>query len=293
MPLKPKVTVIGAPMDLGAGRRGVDMGPSAIRYAMLQKRLESVGLDVLDAGNLEVPVVESLPGPAPGSKLKFETEILDVCKRLESVCYDSFEQGRLPVVLGGDHSLAIGSIRAAIRANPGAGLLYFDAHGDCNTEKTTPSGNIHGMSLAALLGLQFFSQAAIEPQRTALIGLRSVDQGEKKLLRDLGVTVYTMHEIDRYGMGPVVEEALRMVGPKAHLSFDLDCLDPDIAPGVGTPVKGGLSYREAFLALELIAEAGVVTSVDMVELNPILDQKNATGELAVSLIAAALGERIL
>lgn len=288
-----KTTIIGVPMDLGAGRRGVDMGPSAIRYALLQRRLESLGIEVIDAGNLEVPVVESLAAPSAGAKLKYRDEILDACRRLEAVCFDSFEQGRFPVVLGGDHSLAIGSVRAAARATPGAGLLYFDAHGDCNTDKTTPSGNIHGMSVAALLGLQFGSQAVIDPAKTVLIGLRSIDPGEKKFLRDLGLVVFTMHEIDRFGMSRVVEDALAAVGPRAHLSFDLDCLDPEIAPGVGTPVRGGISYREAFLALELIAESNIVTSVDMVELNPILDEKNTTGELAVSLIAAVLGERIL
>ena len=278
-------------MDLGASRRGVDMGPSAIRYAHLEERLESLGIDADDEGNLEVPVVETVPRDDGG--LRCKAQILSVCSNLEDACTRIQRQGRLPLVLGGDHSLAMGSVRATMRVHPGAGLLWVDAHSDINTHETSPSGNIHGMPVAALLGLMFHQQRVIDPARTVMVGIRSVDPGERRLLQEHGITVYTMHEVDRYGMATVMEEALQKVGPDAHVSFDLDSLDPSIAPGVGTPVRAGLSQREAFLIMEMVAEAKVLRALDVVELNPVLDRSNSTGELAVSLIAAALGERIL
>ena len=286
-----KVTILGVPMDLGASRRGVDMGPSALRYANLEKRLEQLGIDAEDHGNLDVPVVETVRCEEGG--LRCEKPILSVCTSLEEACFEAHKAGCLPLVLGGDHSLAMGSVRATRRAHRGAGLLWIDAHADINTAATSPSGNIHGMPVAALLGLMFFKERAIDPKRTVMVGIRSVDPGERHLLQEQGITVYTMHEVDRYGMARVMEEALEKVGKNAHVSFDLDSLDPSVAPGVGTPVRAGLSLREAFLAMEMIAEAKVLRALDLVELNPILDRGNSTGELAVSLIAAALGERIL
>lgn len=288
-----RVSIIGVPMDLGAGRRGVDMGPSALRYSLLERKLRNVGLEVIDHGDLRVPIAERLPSEAEPGRVRYERPILDACAELEDAVAADLQNGNLPLVVGGDHSIAMGSARGVHRVHPAAGLLWLDAHGDCNTAATSPSGNVHGMPVAALLGLQFFERPTVDPQRTVLVGVRDLDPGEKRLLREQGVTVFTMHEIDRFGMSKVMEQALQKVGPRAHVSFDLDSLDPSIAPGVGTPVPGGLTYREAFLAMEMIAEAGIATSLDVVELNPILDERNATGELAVRLIAAALGERIL
>lgn len=287
-----KVSILGVPMDLGASRRGVDMGPSAIRYAHLEERLEALGADAVDLGNVDVPIVETV-AHEDESGLRCQSQILSVCAHLEEACLNVHRQGRLPLVLGGDHSLAMGSVRATSQAYPGSGLLWIDAHSDINTAETSPSGNIHGMPVAALLGLMFYSRPAIDPKRTVMVGIRSVDPGERRMLQDMGITVYTMHEIDRFGMAKVMEQALARVGKDVHVSFDLDSLDPTVAPGVGTPVRGGLSLREAFLVMEMIAEAGVMRALDMVELNPILDRGNTTGELAVSFIAAALGERIL
>lgn len=285
------VTIVGVPMDLGASRRGVDMGPSAIRYSQLEERLESLGIDADDEGNLEVPVVETVPRGEDGPR--YRQQILSVCSNLEETCTQIQQRGRLPLVLGGDHSLAMGSVRATMHTHPGAGLLWVDAHTDINTDDSSPSGNVHGMPVAALLGRMFYKQRSIDPARTVMVGIRSVDPGERRLLHEYGITVYTMHEIDRYGMATVMEEALQKVGPDLHVSFDLDSLDPSVAPGVGTPVRAGLSLREAFLIMEMVAEARVLRALDVVELNPILDRSNSTGELAVSLIAAALGERIL
>ncbi|MGE5591994.1 MAG: arginase [Bacillota bacterium] len=286
-----KVSILGVPMDLGASRRGVDMGPSAIRYAHLEERLEALGADADDLGNVDVPIVETV-AHEDESGLRCQSQILSVCALLEEACLNVHRQGRLPLVLGGDHSLAMGSVRATSQAHPGSGLLWIDAHSDINTAETSPSGNIHGMPVAALLGMMFYGRPAIDPKRTVMVGIRSVDPGERRILQDRGITVYTMHEIDRYGMARVMEQALARVGKDVHVSFDLDSLDPTVAPGVGTPVRGGLSLREAYLAMEMIAEAGVMRALDMVELNPIMDRSNTTGELAVSLIAAALGERI-
>jgi arginase len=290
--LSVQIDLIGVPLDLGAGRRGVDMGPSAIRLALVAERLRKLGHKVHDRGNVPVPLSEELDEPANPRAVHAEA-ILGVCAELERRVAASLMAGRVPVVLGGDHSLSMGSARASLRHRPGAGLLWIDAHGDCNTAATSPSGNVHGMPVAALLGLEFFDKAVVAPERVAMVGIRELDRGEREMLRQHGVHVFTMHEVDRFGMAGVMEQALAAVGERAHISFDLDVLDPAVAPGVGTPVPGGITYREAFLALEMIAEAGVLQSLDIVEVNPILDKGNKTAEVAARLAAAAIGDRIL
>lgn len=296
-----KLCIIGVPMDLGAGRRGVDMGPSAIRYAGLHDKLRKIGWTVEDHGNLPVPVAESKPSAT--SHLKYLREVLAVTSELDRVVTESLRGGQLPLVLGGDHSIAMGSLAGVSRVLQRPAVLWFDAHGDLNTDRTSPSGNIHGMPLAASLGIGApellagrGDAPAIDARRVALIGVRTLDPGEKELIRDAKIACYTMTEVDKYGMREVVHRALEQVMADAdglHLSFDLDALSPDEAPGVGTPYRGGLTYREAHLALEMIAEAKVVRSLEMVEVNPILDRANRTAELAAELIASALGQRIL
>src|SRR6476646_2176322 len=283
-----EVAVIGAPLDLGAGRRGVDMGPSAIRYAELEQQLaDKLGVQVTDAGNVISPVVEP-------------TEMGDGHARLGA---EVDGRGAFPLVLGGDHSVALGSLvgMAQARGGPG-GVVWIDAHGDLNTPETSPSGNVHGMVLAAALGRagdafrrDGWPLPAVVPGKVALVGVRSLDDGERELLQTLGAKVFTMSEIDRIGVEPCMREALAHAAGAAflHVSFDMDVVDPDQAPGVGTPVKGGLSYREAHLVMETVAESGLLDSLDVVEVNPILDRENATGELAVELVASALGARIL
>jgi arginase len=295
-----KVAIIGAALDLGAGRRGVDMGPSAIRYAGLDARLAALGLDVADWGNVETAVAEAAETGDPGAR--FLAEIKAACERVARQVAEALGEGRVPVVLGGDHSVALGTLGGLASVHGPGAVLWFDAHGDLNTPLTSPSGNVHGMPLAAALGLAnplFASEAwplpAVDPARVALIGVRSLDDGERELVRDLGVGVATMSDLDRRGVEPVLEEALERVrgAPFVHVSFDLDVVDPEFAPGVGTPVRGGLSYREAHLALELVAESGLLGSLEVVEVNPILDRENATAELAVELAGSALGARIL
>jgi arginase len=294
------VAIIGAELDLGADRRGVDMGPSAIRYADLGDRISAVGLDVHDWGNVVTVLPETV---APGSdRARFLSEIKATCERIAGEVCRAADQGLLPLVLGGDHSIALGTIGGmASQSGPGA-VLWFDAHGDLNTPETTPSGNVHGMPLAAALGQAtdgFVSDAwplpALDPRRVSLIGVRSLDEGERRIVRELGVGVHTMSEIDRRGVQEVVAEALeRAEGASfVHVSLDMDVIDPDVAPGVGTPVRGGLSYREAHLAMELVAESELLDSFEIVEVNPILDRENETAALAVELAASALGARIL
>ena len=295
-----RVAIIGAALDLGAGRRGVDMGPSAIRYAGLEARFAELGIDCADWGTVQT--IEPEERAAGDDRARFLAEIKEACERVARRVRRAVEDGRTPVVLGGDHSVALGTLGglAAVRG-PGA-VLWIDAHGDLNTPETSPSGNVHGMPLAAALGLadeHFASEAwplpAVSPDRVVLVGTRSLDRGEREAVRRLGAAVYTMSEIDRMGMERVVREALERVAgaPFVHVSFDMDVVDPDVAPGVGTPVRGGLSYREAHLAMELVAEAGVADAFDFVEVNPILDRENATGALAVELAASAFGARIL
>ena len=295
------IAIIGAALDLGAGRRGVDMGPSAIRYAGLEERLASLGCDCADWGNVATPVAEATASGDP--RARFLPEIRSTCEGVARRVGEAVGQGRLPIVLGGDHSIALGTLGglAAAAGGPGA-ALWIDAHGDLNTPQTTPSGNVHGMPLAAALGHGgegFESEAwplpALDPARTTLIGVRSLDDGERALLGELELAVHTMSEIDRRGIEPLVADALRRAAGAAfvHVSLDMDALDPEVAPGVGTAVRGGLSYREAHLAMELVAESGLLGSFEIVEVNPILDRENATAALAVELAASAFGARIL
>ena len=294
-----RVAIIGAALDLGAGRRGVDMGPSAIRYAGLSDRLERAGIEVEDRGNVAAALAETR---ATGSEqARFLDEILETCARVATEVESARADGLLPLVLGGDHSIAIGTLSGLAAPGPG-GVLWLDAHGDLNTPETSPSGNVHGMPLAAVLGICGGAFArdglrlpAVDPNRVALVGVRSLDPGEQALVRDLGVAVYTISDLDRRGVEPVMEEALGRIegGTFVHVSVDLDVVDPEIAPGVGNPVRGGLSYREAHLALELVAEAGILDSIELVEVNPIRDHENTTAGLAVELAASALGDRIL
>jgi arginase len=297
----PGIAIIGAALDLGAGRRGVDMGPSAIRYAGLEERLASLGLDCSDWGNVETAVAEATASGDP--RARFLSEIRSTCERIAARVGEAVGEGRLPIVLGGDHSIALGTLGglAAAAGGPGA-ALWIDAHGDLNTPQTTPSGNVHGMPLAAALGhggAGFQSEAwplpALEPARTTLIGVRSLDDGERALLGELELAVHTMSEVDRRGIEPLVVDALRRAAGAAfvHVSLDMDALDPEVAPGVGTAVRGGLTYREAHLAMELVAESGLLGSFEIVEVNPILDRENATAALAVELAASAFGARIL
>jgi arginase len=292
--------VIGAELDLGAGRRGVDMGPSAIRYAGLGGRLAALGLAVTDVGNVAAALRETL-GSGDG-RARFLPEVKETCELVARRVVEAASEGYVPLVLGGDHSVALGTVGGmASRFGPGA-ALWFDAHGDLNTPETTPSGNVHGMPLAAALGQArdgFASDVwplpALDAAKVSLIGVRSLDPDERRIVRELGINVATMSEIDRHGVEAVVRAALeRAAGaPFVHVSLDMDVIDPDVAPGVGTPVRGGLSYREAHLAMELVAESELLDSLEIVEVNPILDRVNETAALAVELAASALGARIL
>jgi arginase len=295
-----RLAIIGAALDLGAGRRGVDMGPSAIRYAGIDDKLASLGLECADWGNVETAVAEAASEGDP--RARFLDDIKEACAQVASLVARATREGLAPVVLGGDHSVAVGSLGGLASVHGEGGVLWFDAHGDLNTPQTSPSGNVHGMPLAAALGLareEFGSDEwplpMLDPERVALIGIRSLDEGERKLVRELGVAVYTMSDLDRRGVEPVLREALERVsdGSFVHVSLDMDVVDPEAAPGVGTPVRGGLSYREAHLAMELVAEWGQFASFEIVEVNPILDRENATGRLAVELAASAFGARIL
>jgi arginase len=296
-----EIAVIGATLDLGAGRRGVDMGPSAIRYAGLEQQLaEKLGVQVSDVGNVISPVAETT---AMGDEsARYLEQILDLCDRLAGLVAKSARRGAMPLVLGGDHSCALGSLVGMAQARGQGGVVWVDAHGDLNRPETSPTGNVHGMVLAAALGLagdaferDEWPLPAIEPDKVALVGVRSLDEGEKEFLHKLEARVFTMNEVDRMGIEPCMREALAHAAGAAflHVSFDMDVVDPDYAPGVGTPVRGGLSYREAHLAMETVAESGLLDSLDVVEVNPILDRENATGQLAVELVASALGARIL
>ncbi len=295
-----QIDIIGVPIDLGADRRGVDMGPSAIRYARLRQRLEALGYEVEDKGNLEVPIAEMCSISEP--KLKYIDCIVPMARRAAGAVATSLQAGRFPLVLGGDHSIALGSIRGAAKIKK-LGVIWIDAHADFNTPETTPSGNIHGMPLAALCGLgdprlvQLWDETipAVDPQRVAIVGARDLDPGEKKNLHEAGMLVLSMEQIDRMGMFQAMEKAIAHIARDTdgiYLSFDVDALDPRYAPGVGTPVPGGLTYREAHLACELVAETGKLIGMDMVEVNPILDTQNQTAEIAVALSLSALGKRV-
>jgi len=295
-----KVAVIGAALDLGQGRRGVDMGPSAIRYAGLAERLEELGREVIDHGNVPAEIPEA--SDVGDEQARFLAPILRTCERISGHVRRAREAGCFPLVLGGDHSVALGSLGGLAAAHGTGGVLWIDAHGDLNRPETSPSGNVHGMVLAAALGLagdafQYdgWPIPAVDRTRVALVGTRELDDGERQLIREQGIRVWTMSTIDQLGMERTIREALEHVTGDGfvHVSLDMDALDPAVAPGVGTPVRGGLRYREAHLALELIADANVLTSLDVVEVNPVLDVANETGKLAVELIASALGARIL
>jgi arginase len=292
------VALIGAGLDLGAGRRGVDMGPSAIRYAGIQERLEGFGRVCVDRGDVFVAVPEVTDVGDP--QARYLDSIKASCARVAALVAEARSAGQVPLVLGGDHSIAIGTLGGMAKAHGAGGVLWIDAHGDLNRPETSPTGNVHGMPLAAALGAagaRFETEAWPTPsvERAALVGVRSLDDGERELIARLDVRVFTMTELDRLGAERVMREALAFLTGTAflHVSFDLDAVDPMFAPGVGTPVRGGLSYREAHLALELVAESGRLDSLELVELNPILDRENETGLLAVELAASALGARIL
>ena len=298
------IEIIGVPVDLGAGRRGVDMGPSAIRVADLEQRLEQLGHQVEDTGDLDVMIPETQP--VGEGKLRYKEPILAMSDALRLAVEKALGRGRLPLVLGGDHSIAIGSIAGSschfAREGGSLGLIWFDAHGDANTPETTPSGNIHGMSLAISLGLGDPDltrlggrSPKIQPRNTVLIGLRDVDAGERDTLKRIGVEVYTMRDIDERGMRDVVDEAVKLASDGTagvHLSFDLDVVDPEDAPGTGTPVWGGITYREAHLAMEMVSDRADIVVIDLVEVNPVLDTQNMTGVLAAELAQSALGKRI-
>jgi arginase len=292
------VAVIGAGLDLGAGRRGVDMGPSAIRYAGLDERIAELGRRVEDWGDVEAAVPEATE--LVDERMRYLPQIKATCERIAALVARAVQEGYLPLVLGGDHSVALGALGGMARVSGPGGVLWLDAHGDLNRPETTPTGNVHGMPLAAALGLagpEFESDGYPVPavDRVALVGVRSLDPGERDLLAELDACVFTMSDLDRMGVETAMRQALEHVAGDnfVHVSLDMDVLDPDVAPGVGTPVRGGLSYREAHLAMELVAEAGVLSSLEVVEVNPILDRENETAELAVELVASALGARIL
>jgi len=296
-----RVRVIGTPMDLGADRRGVDFGASAIRYANLNTRLRSLGHSVHDIGNLVVPQPESQP--LGNSKLKYLEPIVRVSEELAKVVTDSLEAGEFPLVLGGDHSIALGSIAGVTRMHKNVGVIWIDAHADFNTYETTPSGNIHGMILAASVGIgesRLTNMGGWSPkvnkQNIVIVGARDLDPNEQVRLREHAIRVFTMSDIDQKGISDVMRQAITIAGQGndgIHLSLDMDALDPKDAPGVGTPVKGGLTYREAHLAMEMIADSRQLVAMDVVEVNPILDRENATALLAVELVLSALGKKIL
>ena len=295
-----QIDIIGVPIDLGADRRGVDMGPSAIRYASLRQKLEGLGHAVEDKGNIEVPIQETCSITDP--KLKYIDCIVPMSRRVAGTVATSIQGGRFPLVLGGDHSLSVGSVRGAAKQKK-IGVIWLDAHGDFNTPETTPSGNIHGMSLAALCGLGDARLTAlwdetppvIDSRRVAIIGARDLDPGEKINLRNAGALVLSMEQVDRIGMVAALEQCIERVSKDVdgiYLSMDLDALDPRFAPGVGTPVPGGLTYREGHLACEVVAETGKLIGMDIVEVNPILDEKNQTAKIAVEFACSALGSRV-
>jgi arginase len=285
-----RVDVIGVPMDLGADRRGVDMGPSAVRYAGLNGAIERLGIATVDRGNIPVRVAES--ASIGEARAKYLPIITEACDRLAGIVEDVVRAGHFPLVLGGDHSIAIGTLAGVTRARGRApGVIWVDAHGDINTPITSPSGNVHGMPVHYALEAH-----SVSPERIVFIGLRDVDEGEKRAIRELGVKAFTMSDIDRLGMATVIAEALAIAadGPGSlHVSFDMDGIDPAEAPGVGTPVRGGLSYREAHLLMEGVAASGALGSLEITEINPILDNQNQTAILAVELVLSALGKTTL
>lgn len=304
--ISPKtIRLIGVPLDLGQQRRGVDMGPSAVRVAGLEGKLKALGHTVEDAGNVSVVLAEQKnPGDLNARYLK---QITATCTALAELEVQTLEEHKIPLAIGGDHSLAAGSVSGVAeyfrRQNQNIGLIWIDAHSDINTPETSPSGNVHGMPLGALMGLGpepmadlFGWKPKIRPENCVLVGVRDVDLTEKENIRRAGIEVFTMRDIDERGMRNVMEEVLRLAGRGTvgyHISLDMDWVDPEDAPGVGTPVRGGATYREAHLAMEIIADHGRMTSMDVVEVNPVIDEHNRTAELAVELISSAFGKKIL
>ena len=300
-----QIDLFGVPMDLGADRRGVDMGPSAIRIARVVERLEALGHEVVDRGNVKVAAMETSEFGEP--KAKYADDILDCVDRLAQNVATSVRENRFPLVLGGDHSIAVGTVTGISQVyrelGESIGLIWFDAHGDMNTPESSPSGNVHGMPLAMIMGYgpkEFVELGGFAPKvapgNTVLIGIRSIDKHEREIIRQSGIHVFTMKEVDRLGMAEVVEQAIEYASRGTsgfHLSFDLDGLDPQVAPGVGTPERGGINYREAHLLMELVADSKRLLGLEVVELNAVLDNTNMTAELSVGLIESALGLRIL
>ncbi|WP_370221491.1 arginase [Cytobacillus sp.] len=297
-----KLSIIGMPMDLGQMRRGVDMGPSAIRYAGVNERLKCLFEEVQDQGDIAIgrPEVQI----DPNSNLRNLDLIAEKTEKLGEEVDKAIESGSFPLVLGGDHSIAIGTLAGVSKHYKNLGVIWYDAHGDLNTAETSPSGNIHGMPLAVSLGIghPLLTNVGgyapkVKPENIVIIGARSLDEGERELIKEKGIKVYTMHEIDRLGMTKVMEESITYLKERntdgVHLSLDLDGLDPHDAPGVGTPVIGGISYRESHLAMEMLAEAQIITSAEFVEVNPILDDKNKTATVAVALMGSLFGEKLL
>jgi arginase len=299
------IAVIGAPLDLGQGRRGVDMGPSALRVANLNARVAALGYEVEDLGNISVEQAESCP--EGDAHAKYLAQIAGACQRLGNQVIDALERGRLPLVLGGDHSVAVGTMGGVAqhfrRQGRAIGLVWLDAHADMNTPGSSPSGNVHGMPLAAIVGRGapelvdlFGFRPKVNPANAAIVGLRDVDRLERSTVRDSGVRAFTMRDIDERGLRTVMEEAIRAASDSTdgfHLSLDMDFVDPKDAPGVGTPVRGGVTYREAHLAMEMICDSGKMVSMEVVEVNPVIDEVNRTADLAVELIMSGMGKRIL
>lgn len=299
---------IGVPLDLGAGKRGADLGPNAIRYAgmglhpSIDEQLRKLGHTLIDEGNLAVPQPKIQPEQVADGRLRHLETISDICRNLAASVERNCGPDDFPLIIGGDHSLTLGSLTGVVRARGPVGVIWVDAHADFNTDETTPSGNIHGMSLAALVGIgnshlvQMGGFAPkVDPTRVVIIGSRDLDPGEKAFLREVGVHVFTMKEIDRLGLAAIMEQAIDLATAGTnglHISFDIDAVDPKDAPGTGTKVRGGLTYREAHLSLELIADSGKMTSLDIVEVNPTLDYENRTAMLAAELILSAFGKRI-
>jgi len=302
MKIVKEVSVIGVPMDLGQVRRGVDMGPSAMRYAGLIEQIEGMGISVNDYGDITIDR-SSVNGETSHESMKNFREVIRVSEELQKEVNRVHSEGSFPLVLGGDHSISIGSIAGLAKSYKNLGVIWYDAHADLNTAETSPSGNIHGMPLSVNIGIGHDELIniggycpKIKPENIVIIGARSIDDGEKDLIREKGIKVFTMHEIDRLGMTKVIEETIAYLSNRTdgvHLSLDLDAIDPLDAPGVGTPVMGGVSYRESHLALEMLFEAGIITSAEFVEINPILDDKNRTADVAVALVTSLLGKSLL
>lgn len=292
-----RISLLGVPMDLGQMRRGVDMGPSAIRYAGVVERLEQLGYTVKDRGNVQIAADDGQEQPR---NLRNLHAVLETTQNLKEQVLTMLDEDAFPLILGGDHSISIGTLSAIRERTPNLGVIWYDAHGDLNRPETSPSGNIHGMPLAVLLGqghplLTAIATEQLDPKKIVLIGARDLDEGERTLIRELGIKVFTMHEVDLLGMSAVIQQTLAYLEDvdAIHLSLDLDALDPNECPGVGTPVLGGLTYRESHLAMELLSDSGKVKSAEFVEVNPILDERNKTASVAVALMASLFGDKLV